>query len=103
MIPRDSGNMSHSRNLLSRRRQGSACIPSTGPDARPNPAMKKVRVSFLAWLSVGIVLLGACLTILAGGEIAAPTQAEVGLPPRDLAAESVEIPSPSGSVLKGWF
>lgn len=38
-----------------------------------------------------------------GGALVAPANRIVGSPPLDFAAESVEIPSASGSILAGWY
>lgn len=62
-------------------------------------------------LATGLLLLGAlagaglCASVLAVGlRLAAPANTAVGPPPADLpGAEAVQFPSPSGSLLHGWW
>lgn len=56
-------------------------------------------------LALGFLTLaaGAAFTLYAGGLLSAPAPAQVGEPPSDLQAETVTIPSRSGSVLAGWL
>lgn len=62
-------------------------------------------------LVAGLLLLGIlagaglCASVLAVGlRLAAPAGAAVGSPPADLpGAETVQIPSLSGSLLHGWW
>ena len=51
----------------------------------------------------GAVLLGAAGSYALADTLTAPARAAVGPPPDDLGAESVAIPSGSGSTLAGWF
>ncbi len=55
-----------------------------------------------ALLGVTTVVLAAAVFYLSA-LLAAPAPSAVGLPPRDLAAESVAFQSDSGSKLRGWF
>src|SRR5262249_45849242 len=50
----------------------------------------------------GVAVAGGA-TVLVGSILAAPSQCAIGPPPRGLHAESVEVPSGSGALLKGWF
>ncbi len=55
-----------------------------------------------ALFGVATVVLGAGVFYFSA-RLAAPAPSAVGLPPRDLAAESVAFQSDSGSKLRGWF
>jgi uncharacterized protein len=57
---------------------------------------------------IALFLLGGLLAVVgillgAGYALAAPQPAVIGPPPPDLRAEAVEIPSASGSRLRGWL
>lgn len=52
--------------------------------------------------TLGSVLLGLVVSWLVGSAIVAPRPHEVGPPPPELAAQSVTLPSESGSTLAGW-
>jgi len=53
-------------------------------------------------LACGAALLSAAV-VAVGLFLSAPARATVGAPPGDLRAEQIEIASPSGATLRGWF
>ena len=62
-------------------------------------------VAGLLLLLVALAGAGLCAAVLTVGlRLAAPANSMVGSPPTDLpGAEAVQIPSPSGSLLRGWW
>ena len=51
-----------------------------------------------------VALIVLCTSVLCIGWILGrPVQTKIGNPPRDLNAESVEFPSDSGTIVKGWW
>src|SRR4051812_28101787 len=58
-------------------------------------------------LAFGAIFLSAAglvvAAVAAGLILSAPSRATVGLPPADLNAERIEIPSASSATLAGWF
>lgn len=61
------------------------------------------RKRLVALLLLGGLLAGLGFVLYAGHALAAPQRAVIGPPPPDLRAEAVEIPSASGSRLRGWL
>jgi uncharacterized protein len=61
------------------------------------------RKRLVALLLLAGLLAGLGFLLYAGHALAAPQPAVVGPPPPDLRAEAVEIPSASGSRLRGWL
>jgi len=61
------------------------------------------RTRLIALLLLGGLLAGLGVLLYAGHLLAAPQRAVIGPPPPDLRAEAVEIPSASGSRLRGWL
>src|SRR5690606_24957430 len=62
---------------------------------------KRLKYSLLV-----LMILFACVVAIswqAGTQLLAPAHSAVGLPPADFPAETVKIPSESGSTLAGWF
>ena len=57
----------------------------------------------LALILLAGLLAGTGILLYVGHALAAPMPAVIGPPPPDLQAEPVEIPSPSGSRLRGWL
>ncbi|HVJ53681.1 MAG TPA: alpha/beta fold hydrolase [Aliidongia sp.] len=59
----------------------------------------------MGWIAgiLAIAAAGVAFAVAAGYQMSRPAQAPVGPPPDDLGAETVLIPSPSGSTLRGWF
>jgi fermentation-respiration switch protein FrsA (DUF1100 family) len=57
----------------------------------------------LAWLALGVAVVGAGSVWLAAGSLVAPATRPVGAPPSDLPFEAVTFPSDSGSHLRGWL
>jgi pimeloyl-ACP methyl ester carboxylesterase len=62
----------------------------------------------LRWAILLAAALYACLlvvgaVIVSGYVLSAPVQSKIGAPPRDLVAETVAFPSPSGAILHGWL
>ncbi|HEY3567424.1 MAG TPA: alpha/beta fold hydrolase [Thermoanaerobaculia bacterium] len=57
----------------------------------------------IALILLGGLLAGLGFLLYAGHALAAPQPAVIGPPPPDLHAEAVEIPSASGSRLRGWL
>jgi uncharacterized protein len=57
------------------------------------------------WALVGLILFigGGALSWYAGGRLIAPATRPLGPPPQALAAVNVEIPSASGSRIRGWL
>ena len=49
------------------------------------------------------ILLGLAISWHVAGSLVAPCPRSIGAPPSDLHAETVQIPSPSGSLLSGWY
>src|ERR1700710_491119 len=62
---------------------------------------RKTRIVLL--LLLGGFLGGLGFILYVGHALAAPQRAVVGNPPPDLCAEPIEIPSASGSRLRGWL
>lgn len=62
---------------------------------------RKIRLALIFLL--GGVLAGMGFILSIGGALTAPRPAVVGPAPLDLQAESVDIPSSSGSRLRGWL
>lgn len=60
--------------------------------------MKRLAGTVIIFLSLIILV-----ALIAGNLLTAPFRREVGSLPRDLAGESVEFPSESGSQIHGWF
>src|SRR3954468_1254117 len=61
------------------------------------------RGRLIALILLGGLLAAAGVLFCAGHFLAAPMPAVIGPPPPDLRAEAVEIPSASGSRLRGWL
>jgi uncharacterized protein len=57
----------------------------------------------LALILLAGLLAGTGILLYVGYALAAPMPAVIGPPPPDLQAETIEIPSPSGSRLRGWL
>lgn len=57
----------------------------------------------IVWLLAAGFLAAVAFTLYVGHALAAPVPAAIGAPPADLHAEAVEIPSASGSRLRGWL
>jgi fermentation-respiration switch protein FrsA (DUF1100 family) len=57
----------------------------------------------LALVLLAGLLGGTAFLLYVGHALAAPMPAVIGPPPPDLQAETIEIPSPSGSRLRGWL
>ena len=68
----------------------------------PKPAVRRRFKTFVAVLTIVVVTLGSGVWV-AGTVLIQPAPAVVGHAPRDLPAQDVEIPSGSGSVLRGWY
>src|SRR5262252_952620 len=51
----------------------------------------------------GLALMIFVISWIAGGELAAPLNQEVGDPPDDLPVTAVHFPSQSGSEIHGWL
>jgi fermentation-respiration switch protein FrsA (DUF1100 family) len=66
----------------------------------PRP-LRKIRTVLLLVLGGLLAALGFVLYV--GYALAAPRQAVIGQAPSDLCAEPIEIPSASGSRLRGWL
>lgn len=60
--------------------------------------MKRLAAAMLIFISLFILA-----AFVAGSLLTAPFRREVGSLPPDLAGESVEFPSESGSRIHGWF
>jgi alpha-beta hydrolase superfamily lysophospholipase len=57
----------------------------------------------IAWFLAAGVLAALAFILYAGHTLAAPVPVAIGAPPADLRTEAVEIPSASGSRLRGWL
>jgi alpha-beta hydrolase superfamily lysophospholipase len=57
----------------------------------------------IVWLLAAGFLAAIVFTLYVGHALAAPVPAVLGAPPADLRVEAVEIPSASGSRLRGWL
>ena len=57
----------------------------------------------MAAIVAGAMLLGFIAVVASGLYLARPASRPIGPPPPDLLAETVAIPSPSGSTLGGWL
>jgi fermentation-respiration switch protein FrsA (DUF1100 family) len=69
---------------------------------RPYDAVR--RWSLLATFATLCGAVGIAGAIIAVGVfLSAPSRAKIGVPPGDLRAEEVTIPSASGAALRGWF
>lgn len=68
----------------------------------PRPALKR-RLIRLGLLLLLLLLAGLSFSLHVGRRLAAPAPRTIGAPPSGYPAETVHIPSPSGSDLVGWL
>jgi fermentation-respiration switch protein FrsA (DUF1100 family) len=64
---------------------------------------RKTRIALLILFLLTGLIAGLGFVLYAGYALAAPQRGVIGDPPLDLRAEPVEIPSASGSRLRGWL
>ena len=68
--------------------------------------VKRIHLRLLRWIAV-VCALGIAAAFLVswwvGARLVAPTPRAIGAPPADLHAETVSIPSRSGSILGAWY
>jgi fermentation-respiration switch protein FrsA (DUF1100 family) len=69
----------------------------------PRTCMSGTRKKIVGLSLVGVIVAGLVISWFVGGFLCAPSKRKAGPLPSDIIAETVHIPSASGSQIAGWF